>query len=139
MRPGRRAMQTIWSSWAKSDQKVSALTPEELQCFQDYYNSHFHNASDSEDRELSNHIHNYLHELHHVWDRMKNGEFTRDDVMRKFGDGILMDKQLIDIYLNAHWRDHGELEKELRDRFWNNVPDVLLAVESWRANAPRIT
>jgi hypothetical protein len=139
MRPGRRAMLTIWSRWATPDQKVSALTPNDRERFQDYYNSQFHNASDSEDRELSNGIHAYLHELHHVWDRINNGEFTRDDVMRKFGDGIFMDKQLIDVYLDAHWRDHGELEKAPRDRFWHNVPDIVNAVESWKASSPEIT
>lgn len=139
MRPGRQAMRTIWSSWAKPDQKVSALTPNDRERFQDYYNSGFHNASDSEHRELRNHIHAYLHELHHVWDRINNGEFTRDDVMRKFGDGIFMNKQLIDVYLDAHWRDHGELEKAPRNRFWSNVPDIVDVVESWKASATEIT
>lgn len=136
MRPGRQAMRTIWATWATPGKTVSTLSQRDCEKFQDYYNANFHNApSDSEPRSLSDEIHLFMHELDRVVDRTARGEFTRSEVMRTFGHAIAMDRHLIHAYLEAHWREHEELEKPLKSRFWNNVSAIVDDAQSWTVNS----
>src|ERR1700730_851501 len=110
--PGRQAMERIWVQWCDSTNKdVESLSPSEEERFIDFYNAEYHKSSDERHKDLSSRIHTYLHELHSVWDRIKGKEFDREEVMRKLGDGIFLDRQFIRIYLKAHWKAEGQLEK----------------------------
>ncbi len=133
MRPGREAMAVIWRRWAPEGRKAAHLTPAERKEFEDYYNAHFHNASDPADKRLSDDIHTLLHELHHVYERTEKGDFSLDRVLGTFGHAVAMDQHWLSLYLEAHWRDHGELAKSRETRFWNKVPAMLDAAADWTA------
>lgn len=138
MRPGRQAMHAIWDGWAKKNSDLHSQVDREQ--FIAYYNDGFHNAAaGSPERELSNEIHTLMHELDRVVDRIKAGEFTEDQVLRSFGHAIAMDKELLLVYLDAHWKDHDELEKPLNDRFWSNVPSIAEDAVNWKATTADLT
>ncbi|MFX0199645.1 MAG: hypothetical protein ACFFCW_26275 [Candidatus Hodarchaeota archaeon] len=131
--PGRQAMESIWTQWSPSTNKdVESLSPSDEEQFIDFYNAEYHKSSDERNKDLSNRIHVYLDELHSVWDRIERKEFDLEEVMRKLGDGIFLDRPFIRIYLKAHWKAEGQLEKSEKDRFWNNVSKIVDAAESWK-------
>jgi len=86
---------------------------------------------DSKERLMSNQVHKYLHELHYLWLRYLNKEFSLEEVMKKFIVSINMDKDLLCLYLEAHWTEHNEMEKKINKRFWNKVPEFIKMANKW--------
>lgn len=136
---GRRVMQDIYRHWEK---KVnSSISTSELLLSQNvmerndlinFYNSNYHTMqSGTPERNKSNQIHCYLHEIHHLWVRHEDKEFTLEEIFKRFYVAISMDKDLLKIFIEAHWQEHGELEKNIDNRFWNNVPKFIEASEKW--------
>ena len=134
IRPGRLAMQAIWDRW--EEHKKNLASAADCEKFATYYNAGFHNAVVfSKERDLSNQIHLFMHELHLLADRIVRDEFDSEQVLQHFGHAIAMDRQLIMMFLNAHWEDHGELEKPLKARFYRNVPGLIEDAVKWDSTA----
>jgi hypothetical protein len=107
------------------------ITEEE---FTQYYNNNYHRKEwFTDEKKMSKNIHMYLHELDYMWKRInKYKEFKEKDVMEQLGPGIVMDKELIDFYLKAHWIEHyGEAYDKEVNKFWKDVPRIVKTAEKW--------
>ncbi len=103
--------------------------------FMQYYNENYHEKEwKTDEKKMSKNIHMYLHELDYTWKRIeKYKEFKKTDVMEQLGEGIEMDKELIMIYLVAHWIEHyGEEYNEIENKFWKDVPNIVNAASEWK-------
>jgi hypothetical protein len=141
-RSGRQVMNDIFMFWSKTEGRpktpASLCSVENDQAkndFLDFYNKNYHSQPNgTEGRKLSDEIHTYLHELHHLWRRCLNKEFMEEQVMETFSSAINMDSELITLYLEAHWKEHGELNKDLNSRFWKYVPAIVDKAKSREQN-----
>ena len=139
-RAGRAIMDDIFSEWIKTQgiqlAAKSMRDPgngEQKSHFIDFYNNHYHaQNNDTKERKMRNEIHSYLHELDALWRSHVKGELTTAEIMNWFSSAINMDGNLIMIYLEAHWKEHDQLKKELKDRFWNYVPTFVEEAKKWR-------
>ncbi len=137
IRNGRQAMRDIFDIWLK--EKNKRISPDELlleennnekEDFIKYYNKNFHRSPSGKlAKNQSDEIHQYLHQVHHLWERYENKEFAKEAIMTKFKVAIKMDKTLLQLFLEAHWREHKVHEKPLRNRFWSNVPKFIEEVD----------
>ncbi len=141
LRPCRATMELILSNWADARQKnhekinarsVSGLSSEEKEDFIDYYNKEYHSKPpNSEKRKLSDEIHYYLHELHDLKSKIENGQIEKFGVLEKFGHGLNLDGELIGLYLKAHWAEHNQDRRPIKNRFWNKVLDLIQDSNEW--------
>lgn len=133
IRTGRKVMNDIFTLWANTEGKyrkpdflLAAGNEQEKNEFLDFYNKKYHSKPNgTEERKLSDEIHTYLHELHHLWSRHLDKEFSEENIMERFSPAINMDSHLITLYLEAHWKEHNELNKEINARFWKYVPVIV--------------
>lgn len=126
VRPGRRAMSEIYDLWNKGKKGAMELSEEERQEFMEFYNEGFHRKpSETPERKKSDAIHVYLHQLHHIWRRLTEKEFTKEEVLNVFGVSIDMDSHLINLFSDAHWKEHQE------KIFWQNIPEIVKAANEW--------
>ena len=138
----RRIMQDIYRQWTESTNYK--IKPEELLLsenekhkisFMDYYNTSFHRQPvATTERNLSNQIHKYLHELHYLFVRYLNNEFSEKEIMNKFQVALTMDSALLQLYLHAHWLEHNQFDLELKERFWFHVLEFIVLAEKWKNN-----
>ncbi len=136
---GREAIQRIWREWnAKEQREEGTPSAEDKKKFISFYNEKYHESSDETNANMSKLIHLYLHELHDIWDQVGSKVFERKAVLQKLGEGIYMDKNLIDMYLNAHWQKHDRLKLPEKQRFWSNVPIIIGAVEKWKRESDEL-
>jgi hypothetical protein len=137
IRPARIIMQDIFHKWRESYSK-NKISTEEIQDFADknsffdFYNGRYHNQpSDDSRRLMTNEIFTYLDELHHLWDRYLNKEFTEKQILTWFGSSLKMDANLLLLFLEAHWKEHNQLTLEQGKRFWKNVPIIVAKAKDW--------
>ena len=62
---------------------------------------------------------------------MLKGDFSLDRVLHTFGHAIAMDQHWLTLYLEAHWRHHGQLDKPAPTRFWHHVPTIVDTAVDW--------
>jgi hypothetical protein len=140
IKTGRKVMSDIYELWLKT-LKIN-LSPESLleegyekekESFCNFYLKNYHDHPiDSKNRILSDYVHTYFRQLHHLWDRIKREEFTKSEIAQRFRKDIIMDYALLKIYLEAHWIAHDEFKKKEEDRFWNNVPKMIDNIKQWK-------
>jgi hypothetical protein len=123
---GRRAMSEVYKSWNEDKKAVKDLTESERKEFIDYYNKGFHQKDEGTiERKKSDSIHTCLHNLHHIWRRMKEKEFTKEEILNIFGSAVDIDCDHILLFLDAHW------DNENRKTFWQNVPSFVEESKAW--------
>ena len=126
VRPGRRAMLEIYNMWNKEKFRAEELSDKKRNEFMEYYNDGFHcKPSGTPERNMSDAIHNYLHHLHHIWRRVSEKEFTKEEALNIFGASVDMDSSLINLFLEAHWKEHKN------NNFWQNTPEFVKAANQW--------
>jgi len=132
-------MRDIFSEWCTINAKQitiqdlrNPVNQDEKESFIDFNNSNYHNQpTDKKERLMSNEVRIYLNQLHHLWDRCLNKEFSETDVKNWFSVSINMDADFLLTYLEAHWKEHNEFSKEESARFWYNVPVIIKKAKSW--------
>ena len=128
-RPGRQAMLDIFRAWNIEHKDVYKLTDLEKDDFMNFYNKNYRTqSSETVERRKSQSVHLYLHNLHHLWRRLEEGEFSKEEIFNIFGSAIEIDSKLIDLFFKAHRTAHPD------KIFWEKIPSLLNESEKWASS-----
>jgi len=139
IRPGREAMEEIFSEWKRNkrlDFPIKLLEDTSYEGYRkefiDFYNTNYHH---NHKIELNNEkhllIHRYLSQLDHLWTRLNRSEFGKQEIKERFKNKLIDDYFFIKIYLEAHWLYHKKLDKDVEERFWQNIPGFIEDIRKW--------